>query len=147
PHTPIMKTLDRMQKAFPGTADPGAVVIKAKDVTAPSVKSAIAQLKSRAAASKAFEAGITSDQSDDHTVAVVNVPLGGNGNDSRSYDALATLRDDIVPATVGKVHGAEVAVGGTAAESKDYNNLVKGSAPIVFAFVLTLAFLLLMVTF
>jgi uncharacterized membrane protein YdfJ with MMPL/SSD domain len=31
--------------------------------------------------------------------------------------------------------------------SKDYNDLVKGSAPIVFAFVLTLAFLLLMVTF
>ena len=31
--------------------------------------------------------------------------------------------------------------------SKDYNDLVKGSAPIVFAFVLTLAFLLLLVTF
>ncbi|MFL5843868.1 MAG: MMPL family transporter, partial [Solirubrobacteraceae bacterium] len=42
PQTPIMKTLDRMQKAFPGTADPGAVVIKAKDVTTPEVRSAIA---------------------------------------------------------------------------------------------------------
>ena len=38
-------------------------------------------------------------------------------------------------------------VGGNAAQSKDYNDLVKGAAPIVFAFVLTLAFLLLMVTF
>ena len=38
-------------------------------------------------------------------------------------------------------------VGGNAAKSKDYNDLVKGSAPIVFAFVLTLAFLLLLVTF
>ena len=31
--------------------------------------------------------------------------------------------------------------------SKDYNDMVKGSAPIVFAFVLTFAFLLLLVTF
>jgi RND superfamily putative drug exporter len=147
PQTPIMKTLDRMQKAFPGTADPGAVVIKAKDVRAPEVQSAIAQLKAKARASTAFEAGITADQSADHTVAIVNVPLGGNGNDSTSYAALAKLRDDIVPATVGKIRGAEIAVGGSAASSKDYNDLVKGSAPIVFGFVLTLAFLLLMVTF
>jgi uncharacterized membrane protein YdfJ with MMPL/SSD domain len=147
PQTPIMKTLDRMQKAFPGTADPGAVVIKAKDVTTPEVQSAIAQLTSKVRASKDFESGITNDKSDDRTVAIVNVPLGGSGNDSASYDALAKLRDDIVPATVGKLRGAEVVVGGNAAASKDYNDLVKGSAPIVFAFVLTLAFLLLMVTF
>ena len=33
------------------------------------------------------------------------------------------------------------------AETKDYNDLIKGRAPLVFAFVLTLAFLLLLVTF
>jgi uncharacterized membrane protein YdfJ with MMPL/SSD domain len=96
---------------------------------------------------KGFEAGITTDQSENGKVAIVSVPLGGSGNDSTSYAALAKLRGDIVPQTVGKLHGAEVVVGGNAASSKDYNDMVKGSAPIVFAFVLTFAFLLLMVTF
>jgi uncharacterized membrane protein YdfJ with MMPL/SSD domain len=147
PQTPIMKTFDRVQKAFPGTADPGQVVIKADDVNSPEVRSAIGALKYQARHTKGFESGITTDQSDDGTVAIVGVPLGGSGNDSTSYAALATLRDDIVPQTVGKLKGAEVVVGGNAAASKDYNDMVKGSAPIVFAFVLTFAFLLLMVTF
>src|SRR5829696_6647202 len=147
PQTPIMKTFERMQKAFPGTADPGQVVIKADDVNTPEVKAAIADLTSQARASKSFKTGISSDHSENREVAVVNVPLGGEGNDSVSYAALAELRTEIVPQTVGKLHNAEVVVGGNAAMSKDYNDLVKGSAPIVFAFVLTLAFLLLMVTF
>ena len=147
PDTPIMKTFERVQKAFPGTADPGQVVIKANDVNAPEVKSAIAELTAKAKASDRFEAGITSDQSENGEVAIVNVPLGGEGNDATSYAALDELRNEIVPQTIGKLRGAEIVVGGNAASSKDYNDLVKGSAPIVFAFVLTLAFLLLMVTF
>jgi uncharacterized membrane protein YdfJ with MMPL/SSD domain len=147
PDTPIMKTFKRVQGAFPGTADPGQVVIKAKDVNAPEVKSAIAELTTKAEASHRFEAGITSDQSENGEVAIVNVPLGGEGNDATSYAALDELRTEIVPQTVGKLRGAEVVVGGNAASSKDYNDLVKGAAPIVFAFVLTLAFLLLMFTF
>jgi uncharacterized membrane protein YdfJ with MMPL/SSD domain len=147
PQTPIMKTFDRVQKAFPGTADPGQVVIKADDVNSPEVRSAIGALKYQARHTKGFESGITNDQSDNGKVAIVSVPLGGSGNDSTSYAALAKLRDDIVPQTVGKLKGAEVVVGGNAAMSKDYNDMVKGSAPIVFGFVLTFAFLLLMVTF
>ena len=147
PDTPIMKTFDRMQKAFPGTADPGQVVIKADDVNSPEAKAAIADLTAKARASKSFAPGITTDRSENGEVAIINVPLGGSGNDSKSYDALAELRTEIVPSTVGKIKGAEVVVGGNAAMSKDYNEMVKGSAPIVFGFVLILAFLLLLVTF
>jgi RND superfamily putative drug exporter len=147
PNTPIMQTFAKMQKAFPGTADPGIVVVKADDVNTPEAKAAVSELVSKAKASDRFEAGITHDQSENGEVAIVNVPLGGEGNDSRSYAALDELRTEIVPATVGKLKGAEVVVGGNAAMSKDYNDLVKGSAPIVFAFVLVLAFLLLLVTF
>ena len=74
------------------------------------------------------------------------MPIDGTGNDA-SHTPRSRLREDLVPATVGKLKGAEIVVGGNAARSKDYNDLVKGAAPIVFAFVLTLAFLLLLVTF
>jgi uncharacterized membrane protein YdfJ with MMPL/SSD domain len=147
PQTPIMQTLAKMQKAFPGGEAPEQVVVAAKDVTTPEVKGAIADLKDRAAHTDGINDGVSVDYSDNHRVAVVNLPIEGKGNDAKSYAALENIREDLVPATVGKLKDAEVVVGGNAAQSKDYNDLVKGAAPIVFAFVLTLAFLLLMVTF
>ncbi len=39
------------------------------------------------------------------TVARIELPLAGAGNDDASYDAVATLRDEIVPTTVGGLPG------------------------------------------
>ena len=82
-----------------------------------------------------------------HTVARVTIPLAGNGTDAKSTAALHTLRDRILPATIGKLHGADYAVTGGTAASVDGNALLKRSWPIVFGFVLTFAFLLLLVSF
>ena len=71
----------------------------------------------------------------------------GTGTDAASERSLAVLRDDVVPATVGRLPGAEVAVTGFTAGSKDFNDVMKSHLPLVFAFVLTLAFILLLVTF
>jgi len=84
---------------------------------------------------------------DDATVAVISVPLAGTGTDDASTEALLTLREDVIPATIGAVDGAEVAVGGEAASSYDFSQLTKDRAPYVFAFVLLLAFALLLVAF
>jgi RND superfamily putative drug exporter len=47
---PIMRTLDRIDEAFPGGSVPATVVVKAKDVTTPEVQSAITQLHDKAIA-------------------------------------------------------------------------------------------------
>ena len=47
----------------------------------------------------------------------------------------------------GKLPNAEVAVTGLTAESKDFLDVMTARLPLVFAFVLTLAFVLLLVTF
>jgi RND superfamily putative drug exporter len=73
--------------------------------------------------------------------------MQGNGTDKTSEAALATLRNDVIPATIGKVPGVEANVTGMTAGSKDFNDAMKSHLPIVFAFVLGLAFLLLLVTF
>ena len=57
------------------------------------------------------------------------------------------IRGEIVPAAFADVPGAEVNVSGWAAESKDFNEMLAKRLPLVFAFVLGLAFLLLLVTF
>ena len=77
----------------------------------------------------------------------MRLAVDGTGTDAASERSLAVLRDDVVPATVGKLQGAEVAVTGFTAGSKDFNDVMKSHLPIVFAFVLTLAFILLLVTF
>jgi uncharacterized membrane protein YdfJ with MMPL/SSD domain len=82
-----------------------------------------------------------------HNVVRVAIPLKGNGTDGVSNAALARLRNEIVPATVGAIPGATVAVTGGTAQSADANAMLKHAAPIVFGFVLTFAFLLLLLSF
>ena len=57
------------------------------------------------------------------------------------------MREDVIPATVEGVAGADVYVTGMTASSGDFNEQMTSTAPIVFAFVLGLAFVLLMATF
>ena len=83
----------------------------------------------------------------DGTVTKVEIPLVGNGTEDRSTAALATLRDDVLPATIGKVDGVEYAVTGITANSEDFNESQTSSAPKVFGFVLLFAFVLLLVAF
>ena len=80
-------------------------------------------------------------------VLVVSVPLAGGGTDARSNQALATLRDQVLPATLGKVSGVDYAVTGMTAGNHDFAAQLDSTLPLVFVFVLGLAFLVLMVTF
>ena len=144
---PIVQTYDRLQAAFPGGALPAVVVVKADDVTAPAVARAIDALHDRAIASGQLTEPSDVQISPDRTVAQVMLSIKGSGTDDASNRSLEILRDDVVPATVGRLDGAEVAVTGLTAGSKDFLDVMQARLPIVFAFVLTLAFVLLLITF
>ena len=103
--------------------------------------------KRRALASDQLNGPITVDINRAGTVASIAVPVDGSGSDSASNASLAVLRDDIVPATVGTIPGAEVGVSGFTAESKDFSDKIKAVAPLVFGFVLVFAFGLLLFAF
>jgi uncharacterized membrane protein YdfJ with MMPL/SSD domain len=143
----VMQAYDRIDAAFPGDGVPAVTVVKADDVTSPDVRSAIDDLQRQAIASGKLHKPVDIDISPDKTVATIGLAVDGTGTDAASERSLAVLRDDVVPATVGKLQGAEVAVTGFTAGSKDFNDVMKSHLPIVFAFVLTLAFILLLVTF
>jgi uncharacterized membrane protein YdfJ with MMPL/SSD domain len=143
----VMKVYDRMQAAFPGNQIPANVVVHAEDVRAPEIQAALKDLKARALATGHMGEPVSYSESPDHQVADLSIPIRGNGSDATSEKAVDDLRNTIVPATVGKVNGSDAFVTGYTAGSRDWNNLMKSRAPIVFAFVLTLAFLLLLVTF
>jgi uncharacterized membrane protein YdfJ with MMPL/SSD domain len=145
---PVMRTYDRIQAAFPSEGSSEVVVVKADDVTSAPVVSAIQDLESKAEAkSELFEGQPTVELSSDKTVATVALPTTGNGTDDLSNQAVDALRDDLVPGTVGKLDGVEAYTTGEAAATGDFNDAMIGHLPLVFAFVLSAAFLLLLVTF
>jgi uncharacterized membrane protein YdfJ with MMPL/SSD domain len=77
----------------------------------------------------------------------IEIPLAGNGDNAKSVAALQTLRGVVLPATIGKLGTATYAVTGETAGTHDFNQTMKSRFPLVFAFVLGLAFLLLLITF
>jgi uncharacterized membrane protein YdfJ with MMPL/SSD domain len=144
----VEKTMDRVEAAFPSEGSAEMVVVKANDVTSPKVKSGIKALESEAGARTAlFEGTPTVEVSPDKSAALVALPTTGEGTDDLSNKAVAALRDDIVPNTVSKVDGVEAYTTGEAAATSDFNDAMIGHLPYVFAFVLSAAFLLLLVTF
>jgi uncharacterized membrane protein YdfJ with MMPL/SSD domain len=143
----IIKTYDRMQEAFPGTALPANVVVKAPNVNAPAVRDAIDRLERRARESGQMGEAITVDVNKDATVANITVPIAGTGTDPASNTALAELRDEIVPETVGALPGTEAGVTGVTAGWKDQGDQMKSKLPLVVAFVLLFAFGLMLVAF
>ena len=143
----IVQTYNRVQEAFPSETTQLAVVVEADDVRKGEVASAIDQLIGEADSSDALIPGAAVTYNEQGTVAKIVIPTPGDGSDAAGEAALAEIRGSLVPATVGAVDGAQVNVAGDAAESHDYNKLLADRMPLVFAFVLGLAFLLLMFTF
>jgi RND superfamily putative drug exporter len=144
---PVMQVYTRIQRVFPGGAGPAVVVVSARDVTSPQVTAGIAALKRAALASGRMHEPITVEASTSRRAARVLVPLDGQGTDAASNRALDTLRGQVIPASLGKVPGVTARTTGWTAGSRDFNDSMKAHAPLVFAFVLGLAFLLLLVTF
>jgi RND superfamily putative drug exporter len=143
---PTVSTIHKIQDAFPGGVDPAVIAIKA-DTDAPKTAAAIQSLREQALASGQMSGPITVEVNPAHTVTRMTIPLAGKGTDAESNAALETLRERLLPATIGTIPGATYAVTGGTAESADANALLKHSAPIVFGFVLTFAFLLLLASF
>ncbi len=145
-NAPTVETLDRLQAAFPGQSQPAVVAVRT-DTASPPFKRAVGQLQAAAAATHQGYGAISVDSNASHTVGRVTVPLPGSGTDGTSTKALLTLRGQLLPATIGKLHGVTYAVTGNTAGSYDWNEMMKSSLPLVFGFVLTLGFLLLLASF
>src|SRR5215213_5501302 len=144
----VEKTFDRIDAGFPSEGSAAMVVVKAGDVTSAKVESGIKALESEAAARPAlFEGTPSVELSPDKTVALVALPTTGEGTDDLSNKAVDALRGDIVPGTVDKLDGVEAYTSGEAAATGDFNDAMTSHLPYVFAFVLSAAFLLLLVTF
>jgi uncharacterized membrane protein YdfJ with MMPL/SSD domain len=148
PHgIPLIANYEKIQKAFPGTQTPAVVVVRDHNVTSPQSTAALARFERLALASGQIKPPLQTTVSRNRSTVQILAPLVGNGSDKASMTALQTLRNRLLPASIGRLPGASFAVTGQAAGTYDFNALIKHRFPLVFAFVLGLAFLLLLVTF
>lgn len=144
---PLVQTYQRIDAAFPGNPAPALVVVKAADLGSPQMKRAIADFRSAALATGQLHEPIEVTLHSAENVAEIQVPLAGSGNDKASEDALRTLREDVVPRTLGAVPGTEAPVTGSTAGSHDFNQQMSRSVLPVFGFVIAFAFLLMLLSF
>jgi RND superfamily putative drug exporter len=127
---------------------PAEVVVTGANLGGKQVTAAIAALHGQVAGTHgAIREPISSAMFGHDQVLVVSVPLAGSGTDATSNSALMTLRDHALPATLGKVPGISYAVAGLTAGNHDFDAQLAKTVPWVFAFVLGLAFVLLMASF
>src|SRR5512146_3106877 len=143
--SPIVQRYDHIMAAFPGGPTPAMVVVKAPDINSAVAKHQIAALASYPSSALSRPTHVTVYPS--ANLAEVSIPLAGSGNDATSRQALTTLHDTIVPATVGKIPGGHALVGGDLASRIDWNNQMARSIVPVILFVMGITFVLMLISF
>lgn len=144
---PIVGTYNRVNDAFPGGSEPAEVIVRAKDINAAEVKSALADFRQLAVSSGASRGPVDIKLHDAENIAFVYVPLVGGSDLDKAGESLDKLRDEVRPATLGRVDGVEAPITGQVAGSKDFNDQLGGAVAPVFAFVVVFAFLLMLLSF
>lgn len=130
-----------MQEHFPGSATAARVVVT--DLDGPELDAAVDRLHDAAAASRGrLLEPITVTEVEG--LAIVRVPLGGAVTDPEADEALAHLREEVLPAVFG---GVDTAVTGKTALPHDFTAQLQTRTPYAVGLILLLAFVLLALTF
>ena len=146
--SPLVQTFDRISAEFPASPAPGLIVVQTPDVTAPAVANAVTAFKTRAAADGALGSGpVQVTPYPAQHVLKITFPVAGQGRDAQAVAALHTLRERVLPQTLGALPHTTALVGGSLAFSTDFNDQLDHRIVPVFLFVLGVTFLLMLLAF
>ncbi|MEV5981787.1 MMPL family transporter [Streptomyces sp. NPDC052114] len=139
---PAMRGYDRMLAAFPEQRVRHLVVVRAKASQAGEVRAALRETHRRAAADPLFaQAGQPLLRSSaDRRTTTLELNARHATYDEKAVATLDHLRDDYLPATVGKLPGVETAVTGEVPRGVDYVAHQNEKLPLVLGFLLLMTF-------
>jgi RND superfamily putative drug exporter len=146
-NVPALRAFADIRHDFPGASEPARVVATVPAGDESVLRREMARLRRLAFASGLAHPPAELTTSSDGTGVALSLPLSGAGDNRASRQAIAILRDQLVPQTIGRIPRATTAVTGETAEDVDFTHQMKHGMPYVIAFVLALAFLLLLVAF
>ena len=122
-------------------------MVTGRDLAGPAVRQAVTALSHAASAHGPIRGPVTAAPGARGRALLVSVPLAGNGTNGTSNAALLTLRNNVLPRTLGQVPGLSYAVTGNTANNYDDIADLHMRTPLVLAVVALLAFVLLLVAF
>ncbi|CAM5434129.1 MMPL family transporter [Streptomyces coeruleorubidus] len=137
---PAMQVYDRLNEAFPEQRVTHQVVVRADASRSPEVGGALREVARRAAADPLFTDASRIRSSADGRTSTLELKVPYLGNSDEAYDSLDRLRDDFLPATVGRITGAEYGVSGDVARYADYPAHQNGKLPLVLGALLLVTF-------
>jgi RND superfamily putative drug exporter len=137
---PAMQVYDRLNEAFPEQRVTHQVVVRADASRSPEVGGALREVARRAAADPLFTDAARIRSSADGRTSTLELKVPYLGNSDEAYDSLDRLRDDFLPATVGRITGAEYGVSGDVARYADYPAHQNGKLPLVLGALLLVTF-------
>ncbi|MDF8264578.1 MMPL family transporter [Luteipulveratus flavus] len=143
-----MQSYDRLLAAFPDRSGVDTVVVRVPAGSEPAVQQQVAALRTQAAQRPDLFGAVDQPwRSRDARTYVLDVNVPHPVTSSESRTAVTTLREQLVPRTLGSVPGADVAVGGDAAANMDYTQRLDTRLPFVLAAVLAVVLVVMLAAY
>ncbi len=137
---PAMRVYDRLNEAFPEQRVTHQVVVRADAARSAEVVAALREVAGRAETDRLFTGASRIRTSADDRTSTLELKVPYLGNSDEAYDSLDRLRDDFLPATVGRITGAEYGVTGDVARYADYPAHQNSKLPLVLGALLLVTF-------
>ncbi|WP_327404070.1 MMPL family transporter [Streptomyces sp. NBC_01288] len=144
---PAMRVYDRLNEAFPAQRVTHQVVVRADAPHAAEVTGALRDLAELTGADPLFTGTPRLRTSADHRISTLELNVPYLGDSDQAHASLDHLRDDYLPATLGRIDGAEYGVSGDVARYADYPAHQNGKLPLVLGALLLVTFLMTLYAF
>ncbi|MGH3240549.1 MAG: MMPL family transporter [Spirillospora sp.] len=136
---PAMRTYDRLNAAFPELKATHRVVVHAAPGRTDEATAALRALADRTKNDARFAGTSELSTSPDGRTSLLKLSVPHYGSTDEAQSSLKTLRDEYIPATVGKT-GAETAVTGDVARYTDYPEHQNSRLPMIIGSLLLVTF-------
>jgi uncharacterized membrane protein YdfJ with MMPL/SSD domain len=146
PNTPIRVADRAIEQAFPGSTDTAGLVVIGQGLHS---RQAVAELRKIGQQGQRITGGrgaVAMQISRDGRTAVLQIPMPEVSTTVGDH-TVQTLRRELEPEVASAIPGAHAELTGDYAGSLDFSNRLADVTPLVIAFVLGLAFILLIATF
>ncbi|MEU7135025.1 MMPL family transporter [Streptomyces sp. NPDC046261] len=137
---PAMRTFDRLNAAFPELKAMHQVVVRAEPGRADEVTGALRDLARRAESDPHLAGTAHLHTSPDRRISLLELPVPHYVSSDAAQTSLERVRQDYLPATVGRLQGTKSAVTGDVARYADYPQHQKRKLPLIIGSLLLVTF-------
>lgn len=134
-----------LQSDFHMGMDDPAIIVLDGDIENPATKSGISSLTASLESDPTYNSTAVQTYPEQN-LAVIYAVMAGDPQSKASMDSVAALRADIIPQALGEAP-VQALVSGNTASILDFNQTTDNYTPFIFAFVLSLSFIILTVAF